>query len=216
MPDIFTPKNQTTTTNSNTEEHKSVNPRFKHHHPGFFTSFQREPDGVNFRDQDENEKILLFLRAHFAKNLSWILITLVLLAVPVLILFLSPVVRIIPAFIPENFIIFFVVFYYVLVFNYTFVKFITWHYNISLVTNERIVDIDFYELVYHNVAMTKLELVEDVSYTQVGFFATLFNYGDVIVQTAGEIVHFDFLAVINPSRVVGIINELIGKKGHAR
>ncbi|MCL5439171.1 MAG: hypothetical protein M1268_04285 [Patescibacteria group bacterium] len=209
MPDIFIPKNTDKST-------KTVNEKIKTNYPGFFSYFRQKPDGVYFRDQGDDEKILLFLRAHFIKNLSWILITIVLLILPAVLLYLSSFMNFFPSFLPSNFINFFIFFYYVLVFNYAFVKFITWHYNISLVTTNRIVDIDFSDLVYHNVAMTKLGLVEDVSYTQVGFFATLFNYGDVIVQTAGEIVNFDFLSVINPSGVVSIIEDLIGKGIHAK
>lgn len=82
-----------------------------------------------------------------------------------------------------------------------------------LVTNQRIVDIDFENLVYKNVAETKLTLVQDVSYTQTGAIRTVFDYGDVLIQTAGTIDNFDLHAVPIPERIVNIVEDLIGKGG---
>jgi hypothetical protein len=41
-----------------------------------------------------------------------------------------------------------------------------------------------------------------------GAIRTIFNYGDVLVQTAGEVPNFDFLAVPNPDKVVKVLQEL--------
>lgn len=92
-----------------------------------------------------------------------------------------------------------------------FMSFITWFFNTSLITTERVVDIDFSEVVYKNIAETKMDLVQDVSYTQSSVIRTLFNYGDVLVQTAGTIDNFDLQAVPNPDRAVEIVEEQIGK-----
>ena len=152
----------------------------------------------------------LFLRRHFITNIPWIFISLVLSLVPPLLFILNIKIPILFFSVPENFLIVFIVFYYLVVFIYAFISFITWYYNISLVTQKRVVDIDFSDIVYHDVAMTKLNLIEDVNYTQTGFIRSFFNYGDVFVQTAGEKLHFDFLAVPNPANAVNITENLIG------
>ena len=41
-----------------------------------------------------------------------------------------------------------------------------------------------------------------------GVIRTIFNYGDVIIQTAAEIPQIDFEAVPNPDRVSRILREL--------
>lgn len=184
------------------------------HHPvGIFTSFCPNPDGVVFQSQEKDEIILLFLRRHFITNLPWILISSFFIALPLLFI-LFPSVLYDPFFSSFSHlsILFLIICYYLVVITYIFIKFITWFYNISLVTNKRVVDIDFSNLVYHNVSATKVQQIEDVTYLQVGFIHSLFNYGDMFIQTAGESENFDFLAIPNPAKAEEIILSLIGKK----
>lgn len=205
MPDVFVPES----TNQPAASYAPPHP--PHAHP--FATFCRNPDGVHFQNQEEDENILLFLRKHFITNVPWIFIAFFLSLIPFI--FFSSAFR---SFIntvfslSDGLIFILIAFYYLIVFNYILINFITWFYNVSLVTNKRIVDIDFSDLVYHDVAVTRLTLVEDVNYTQVGFIRTLFNYGDAFVQTAGEQRHFDFLAVPSPSKAVDIIQTLIGRR----
>ncbi len=207
MPDIF--KDQTTEFLGSTLKE----PAHMHH----FASFYEHPHGVRFESQQADEAILLFLRKHFITNVPWILITITLLIVPSLLSFIFTTVQFDTPFtnLPPRFTTTFFLFYYLLVFAYVFIQFITWYFNVSIITQKRVVDIDFSELVFHDVAVTKLNLIEDVNYKQVGFLRSFFNYGDAFVQTAGEIMHFDFLAVPQPKRVVSIIEELIGKGAHS-
>lgn len=181
-----------------------------------FSSFCENPHGISFRNQDPDEKIILFLRRHFITNLPWLFIAFLLLLIPPFIVLVNLLFSL---FFFQNLslslILFSFILYHLVIFTVVFVNFITWYYNISLVTNKRIVDIDFSHLVYKNLAETKLSLVQDVSYTQVGTFPALFNYGDGLVQTAGNIDHFDFTAVPQPARVVKIIGGLIGKEKNA-
>lgn len=205
MPDVFKTPSDTT------QPLGSLLPETPHTH--YFASFCDHPGGITFQSQDPDETILLFLRKHFITNVPWILITIVLLSIPFLLSFIFASMQLNTPFtdLPPRFTTTFLLFYYLLVFAYVFIEFITWYYNVSIVTQKRIVDIDFSELVFHDVAMTKLSLIEDVNYTQVGFFRSLFDFGDVFVQTAGNENLFDFLAVPKPKTVVDIIEGLIGK-----
>ncbi len=74
-------------------------------------------------------------------------------------------------------------------------------------TNERIVDIDFVNLLHKDIAETQLERVQDISYNTKGILATMFNFGDVTIQTAGEVPNFIFERVPKPSEVVDIISD---------
>lgn len=204
MPDIFI--NQPVSPSVS-----SALPSHSHH----FASFCEHPDGVHFEHQEKDEYILLFLRKHFITNVPWIFSVTLLLILPFIVNILLPATGfspIIPA--PNSFLLIFILFYYLVVTTYAFIQFITWYYTISIVTQKRIVDIDFSDVVFHDVAVTKLNLIEDTNYTQVGFIHTFFNFGDVFVQTAGEKLHFDFLSVPKPTRVVNIIQNLIGKAEH--
>lgn len=73
-------------------------------------------------------------------------------------------------------------------------------------------DLDFADIIYKNVAETKLDLVQDVSYKQIGVIRTFFDYGDVRVQTAAAVDAFAMNAVPKPQKVVEVIQELIGKE----
>jgi len=178
------------------------------------SSFCPNPKGVSFQTQKDEESIILFLRSHILTNLSWITISFVLIVLPVIILtflsnfgldFLST-----PA--ANRFTAVFVLFYYLLVFSFVFVNFLHWFYNVFIVTSERVVDIDYSDVVVHNIAVTDLSHIEDVNYTQSGFIPTFFHYGNLFVQTAGNERNFEAFSVPKPREATHIIGDLTEKK----
>jgi len=180
------------------------------------SSYFEDPSKVKFTNILEDEILLLFLRRHFMTNLPWILKAFALCLIPVIFEFLGAFGFYTTDFIGTSgkFIVYFFYYFFILS-GYVFVNYMTWFYNISLVTNLRIVDIDFSDVVFENVAATKLSQLEDVSYIQIGILRSIFDYGDVHVQTAGTNANFEFLAIPHPENVIRIINSLIGRKHHA-
>ena len=217
MPDLFNPTSEQPKTEKNPPTASIMQdttvlkkPTHTHH----FASFCDHPEGIYFENQEADEEVLLFLRRHFITNVPWIATTIILLILPPFLIFTLPFLPSFLSSLPPEFGKILLYFYYLLTFNFALLEFITWYYNISLVTQKRIVDIDFSDLVYHDVAVTKLTLVEETNYNQVGFIRSLFNYGDVYVQTAAEKLHFDFLAVPKPTKVIDIIQNLIGRRSN--
>lgn len=207
MPDVFIRPN-------NTVKDELVKTELPHP-VRMLSAFLTNPLGISFAEQAPDEKILLFLRRHFITNFLWILITFVLLFVPILILiFKSDFQNLIAINLSIRFILIFIIFYYFAVFTYAFINFLSWFYNVFIVTQKRIVDIDYSSIVIHNVAFTKLSHVQDVNYNQIGFIRSLFNYGDVFAQTAGTEPNFDAHSVPQPRRAAHIIADLIGKEAH--
>ncbi len=183
-------------------------------HMPILSSFCENPKGVSFQTQKSDEFIALFLRSHFLTNLSWIAIAIALVFLPIVLgaflsnasfSFLST-----PQII--HFTIVFVLFYYLIVFSYVFLSFLGWFYNVFIVTTERILDIDYSDIVVHNMAETKLSHIEDVKYTQSGFIPSFINYGDLFAQTAGTEENFEALSIPKPRQATDIITELTGKK----
>lgn len=175
-----------------------------------FSSFCENPEGITFRNQEENEKILLFLRRSMITNMGWMTISFILIALPFFaLIFINPTKPFL--IFPIRYLLFFASFYYLLVFSYIYVCFITWYYNVSLITNIRIIDIDYSNLVYKDIAITKLNLVQDVSFRQSGVIPNIFNFGDIMVQTAGKVENFSFESAPSPEKAVHIIEDLIGK-----
>ncbi|MBU2632280.1 hypothetical protein KKG52_01060 [Patescibacteria group bacterium] len=216
MPDIFIEKDKLSEVKeSPVEEVPELNKRntISSNIPGeagTFTSFAQNTRNVHFEEQDSDEDVLLFTRAHFAVNLKWILWIVLFSLIPPIFIVLNTFS---PFFnIPFLYGIAFLSLFYLSLLLIFFIAFITWFYNISLVTNKRIIDVDFSDLIYHDVAATKLSQIEDIDYEQIGILRSFLNYGDLFLQTAGEKAHFDFLGIPTPRKASTIIHELIGRR----
>lgn len=192
-----------------TQDEGSKSPKQK---VGLFTNFAENPGGIIFSNLDDNEKILLFLRRHFITNASWVLKAIIAFVLPFIVLSLLGFVDFDP--IPSQYLFIFSTFYFLVLSGYLFVHFLSWLYNVTLITDQRVVDIDFSNLVVESGGATKLSQIEDVSYEQVGVLSSLFDYGNVTVQTAGAASNFLFAGVPHPEKVVHLINNLIGKQKH--
>ncbi|HEX7041704.1 MAG TPA: hypothetical protein VF189_00500, partial [Patescibacteria group bacterium] len=191
-------------------ENLSIKQKFINH-LHLFDSFCERPNAVTFKTQEENEEVLLFLRKSQIVNLPWIIFTLFLTIAP-LIFFLFEG-NLFPFQIPLKVIIILLIFYYLVTITYAFTHFIIWYFNAALITDKRIVDIDFHQLVYKDVAETKMNLVQDISYRQDSVFSNVFDYGHILIQTAGTIENFEFDGLPKPQRIAELVDSLIGKGG---
>lgn len=168
------------------------------------------PENMRFETQGESEQIILLLRKHGITNLSWLILSFLLVLVP---LFLFPFLTR-QNFLPlefgnlKNGIL---LVWYLFTSTYFFVNFLLWYFTVSIITNERIIDVDFINIMHKEFSATSLEKVEDVSMKRGGLISALFDYGDVFVQTAGTNANFEFLAVPHPEEVVRVINNLMEK-----
>jgi hypothetical protein len=175
--------------------------------------FVQNPEGIKFETQAADETIILFMRKHFITNLSWILLTVVLILLPPLILsgvFGFSFVEILNLS-PQTTVAV-ILAWYLFVTGYAFEQFIVWYFNIYIVTNRRVVDIDFFHLLYKSISAADLEDLEDVTFRMGGIFQAIFNYGDIELQTAGTVTQFEFHAVPHPAQVQKTILELTKKK----
>lgn len=173
-----------------------------------FAAFCENPTNVTFETQEPDEKVLLFLRKSQWVNFPWILMTILLALVPVAAFLLrGNLGALLP---PMNVVLIALPFYYLLVAIYAFLNFITWYYNAAIISNKRVIDVDFHQLVYKDVAETKIALVQDVSYNQIGVLQNMFGFGFVLIQTAGTLDNFEFYDLPKPARVVEVVEELIG------
>lgn len=164
-------------------------------------AFALDPEGVGFATQGEKERIHLFLRKHFITNVPWIFFSMLLLLLPLIVAQLGGVLPFPGFFTPQlRFIL--TLFYYLAIFGFViFVNFINWYFNVYIVTNERVVDVDFINIIYREVSSTRLNLIQDVTVRTGGVIRVIFDYGDVFIQTAGTEVNFDFHAVPHPQTV---------------
>ena len=171
--------------------------------------FAINPTNVRFETQEENETVVLFLRQHIIVNVPWVIVAIFLILAPTVLFPL--LLKLIPASvtIPGGYFFVGTLYWYVATFGFILAKFLGWFFNIYIVTNERLVDIDFVNLLYKNFSQAELTKVQDISFTARGFFSTIFNYGAVRVETAGESPNLEFDLVPYPEKVVETIRTLI-------
>ena|SRR3989344_314392 len=205
MPDIFV-SSKTAPAMSSLKKETPVN--------GALSAFLFMPGDVRFETQEPGEEVILLLRRHWVTNVFWIMMSILFLITPI---FLFPLVSLsgtVPRWVPNSLISLLIWGWYLLTFSYMLVKFLLWYINIFIVTSERIIDIDFINLLNKKFAATRIAKVEDVTMRTGGFIKAMFDYGDVLVQTASKEHQFGMNSVPHPDRVVRIINQLMGKEEH--
>lgn len=161
------------------------------------------PENLKFESMDSEEKVVLFLRKHFVTNIPWMLMSAILFLIPSFISGLELFNEI-----PSNFKFVFILIWYLIATAYTLESFLTWFFNVYIVTDERVIDVDFYNLIYKEVSDANIDRIQDVTYNMGGVVRAMFNYGDVLIQTASEVPNFEFLAVPQPDKVVRVLQDL--------
>jgi hypothetical protein len=91
---------------------------------------------------------------------------------------------------------------------FTFQIFLEYWLDVFIVTDRRILDIDQHGLFGRTVSELRLYRAQDVTAEVKGVLHSLLDYGNVYVQTAGEIERFRFEDVPHPNHVAKLILEL--------
>lgn len=178
---------------------------------GPLVCYSENPTNVRFETQEVEEKIVLFLRQHLIVNFSWLLITIIMLVTPTIIFPIFMQITGLSLNVPIGYIIVGTLFWYLATAGFVLANFLSWFFNIYIVTDRRVIDIDFKYLLYKHTAEAELNKIQDLSYISGGLVATIFNYGNVLVETAGEIPNIEFDSVPHPGKVVEAIRNLTGK-----
>jgi len=171
---------------------------------------------IKFESQNNGETIIVLGRRHFVTNLGWMALICFAIFIP----FFWEEFPLI-AGVNDNVHFSLIILWYLALTFFGLMNFLLWFYNVYIVTDERLVDVDFFGILYKNINVTQIRKVEDVNYSQRGILSSFFNFGDVVIQTAseqrsdevfgkdGEASPFTFEAVSNPNEVVRIISELM-------
>ncbi|QQG44495.1 MAG: hypothetical protein HYW86_01090 [Candidatus Roizmanbacteria bacterium] len=169
---------------------------------GLLKSFMLNPD-ITFENQHEDEKVFLFLRAHLATQITWIISVVILFILLLIFDFLAA------SFIGFRQLLVINIFAIIFMLSFAWLNYLHWFFNVGIITDERIIDIDFNNILYREINSARLKSIEDITSKGVGFFGSLFNYGDIFIQTAGTETNIEFYHVPDPSKVTHIINGLL-------
>jgi uncharacterized membrane protein YdbT with pleckstrin-like domain len=99
--------------------------------------------------------------------------------------------------------------YYLSIWLFYLTSFVNYYLDLWVVTNDRAMNIVQNGLFSRTVSELDLYKIQDATSEVKGFFPTIFNYGDVYVQTAGKVGRFVFEQVPNPNEVREKIIELM-------
>ncbi len=165
---------------------------------------------IQFENQKDTEEVLLSLRAHPITLLPIIFNSLFL----IIITFFSSFI--LGQFLTVAQLFFLTVFSAFAIFVYFWFLLVNWYFNIGIVTNEQIIDVDFNALTFRNVSRTELSHIEDISVKSSGFFSSIIDFGNVFVQTAGSEINTEFNNVPHPAKAAHIIQDILKEYGNSK
>src|SRR3989338_7711591 len=119
-----------------------------------FYSYCLNPQ-IKFETFEDGEKLLLLLRSHPFTQIGWVLNS----------IFLFVFIFVLNFFFHSffNFGQIFVINFFAIVFilSYIWFNILNWYFNVGIVTNKRVIDIDFYMVLYKEITNAQLGRIED-------------------------------------------------------
>lgn len=167
-----------------------------------------------------DEKVMFLTRRHLMSMFSVSLLIIFLFLIPIV--FFILIFRGYPGFVASqafNFALIIASIYYLVMITYAFINWINYYYNVCIITDRFIIDINQQGIFNRFITEINLISVQDVSANIKGFLPTVFGYGDVIAETAGENTKSYILEnVPNPvelaNRILTLHHERICQEGN--
>ncbi len=94
-----------------------------------------------------------------------------------------------------------------LIWMYAFLVWIDYYFDVWIITNERIINIEQKGLFVRSVSELKFSRIQDVTSEVHGMIPTILNFGDVKIQTASDEDFFLFRQVPDPYHVKDVVME---------
>ncbi len=170
-------------------------------------SFKSFPKGLKFHGKEQGEEIVLVIRSHWIIYLPQILATLLVLALPwILVGIFSSILH--------NFTIFLALLItsFLIAASIVVSSILKWYYNVSIITDQRVIDLDFPNIMAHSMSEAQLEKIEDVTHKQLGILGSFFDVGSVYIQTAGTAQNIEFTNVPRPRDIQDILIDMLESK----
>lgn len=177
---------------------------------GIFSAYIEHPKERIFESQEKDEVIHFLLRRHPITNLGWIVFAIILIITPPLTFqHIQDTLAFIFDNIGNEIETLFYILWYTLTLFFIFESFLSWYFNVYILTDKRVIDVDFSGLWYKRVSEAALDKVEDASYSTDKFWHILFDYGDIQMQTAAEKTEFEFHSIPKPGIVHDKLTDLV-------
>lgn len=90
------------------------------------------------------------------------------------------------------------------------IGFIIWtnyYLDVLIITNKRIIDVEQHHLFRYDVAEVRFERIQDIRVEVNGLIASLFDFGNITIQTAGSSKEFAIKLIHRPNLLKDIISQ---------
>lgn len=162
-----------------------------------------------FEGKRDDEDVEMFLYSHWIimviKTLSYFVMT----AVPIIAVFFYSI-----ELKEKNLLggaILLIIAYGMIIWSMYFYEVMIYLLDTWIVTNQRVIDIIQKGFFYRTVAELDLTKVQDISVRTSGIIQTIFDFGDVEIQSAGALNKFKFSQVAKPQIVKDKIMKLVSE-----
>ncbi|MES2135349.1 MAG: hypothetical protein V4449_03865 [Patescibacteria group bacterium] len=175
------------------------------------------PFGLN--DFKENEQVVAIVRHHWFVLLREVFGLVILFLAPFFVIPIAFAIAVqggtVPP-VPGGVVIFFASLWTLVLWNLLFVRWTDYYYDIWVITNHRIVDIDQKGLFNRSTAtLLTLDHIQDIEAQLNGIIGNLLNFGNVTIQTAAAHREFIFEEVASPNGVVHTIRDAQNQGKHS-
>ncbi len=156
------------------------------------------PIPLHFEGEESDEETLIVLRAHPVTNIGWIMMTGLLILLPLFSLVFLVISQRgdLPISLPTVVTAFLV--WTLIVFGIALQQYLHWYFNLYILTNRRVVDIDFFGLFHRQISQTHLTSVQDITFSKGGVLQNFLDFGNMSLQTAGTETNFEFHNIPDP------------------
>lgn len=164
--------------------------------------------GFHFRSQREGEQIIKVVRRHWFNILQQYFFVILVVFLLFAGFWIAPIYYDLSS--PSAFSLFIFVesLLGIIVWIFSFILWIDYYFDVWIITDERIIDIDQKALFVRHVSELEFPKIQDVSIEVVGVIPTVLNYGDVHIQTAATKGRFLFRKVPDPYKLKSLIMNM--------
>lgn len=169
-------------------------------------SFKSFPS-VSFHGKEQDEEVILIIRSHWIVYVPQIVLAILVLTLPWILAAISSDIF-------KSAVVFISLLITSLLVGASILiaTLVKWYYNVDMITDQRVVDLDFPNIMAHTMSETQLEHIEEVTQKQLGLLGSVFDVGTVYVQTAGSNQNIEFTNIPRPRDVQEILSDLLESK----
>lgn len=163
----------------------------------------------HFRGQDPDEKIIKLLHRHLLILSTGAIMILISFLLPVALYFLLQ--EFISFLVEDSYFWLFIFFsgiYILFIWLKLFLLIADYYLDVWIITDKRIVDVIQSGLFKREVSECRLDRIQDVTTRVEGLIPTIFDFGDVHIQTAGAMKEFIFREIPGPYKIKDLILDL--------